>query len=213
MAAIPHVEPHMHAPRESLSSAHFQTIVQALHAAGIAQDDIEWSENVKPPTNADDFATETIFVICNSGMKHTIAVKIFRKIVDALEAGQSASTVFGHVGKSAAIDYIWRDRDRLFAEFNAAADKLAYCHSIPWIGGITRFHLAKNFGVDCAKPDVHLQRLAALGDESVDQLCARLARDSGYRIATVDVLLWRASATGLIDSHTGQLKGPASQNV
>ena len=35
-------------------------------------------------------------------------------------------------------------------------------------------------------------------------LCERLARDTGYRVATVDLILWRACATGLINSRTGE---------
>lgn len=198
----------MAAVRESLSYPHFQAILQALHDAGLAQPDIDWAENMMPPETPEEFAREAIFVICNSGMKHTVATRIFDAVMDALESGASADTAFGHVGKCSAIDFIWRDRHRLLEEFRASEDKLAFCRSIPWIGDITQFHLAKNFGVDCAKPDVHLQRLAALGDETVDQMCARLARESGLRVATVDVLLWRASATDLIDSRTGQLRPP-----
>lgn len=189
-----------------LTRQHFKAIVKALEEKGLAQNDIAWSETVKPPKNPEVFAIEAIFVICNSGMKHTIAQRIFDKAVLALREGKSTSTVFGHKGKAGAMDFIWENRDTLFQEFIQADDKVAYCQSLPWIGPITRYHLAKNFGVDCAKPDIHLQRMANLGEESVDDLCLRLAKASGYRVATVDLILWRASASGIINSWTGEFR-------
>jgi len=188
-----------------ITSAKFDAIVAALHRTGQAQKDIDWSENVRPPDTAEDFAREAIFVIANSGMRHTVAVEIFSRAIDALELGGSATSAFGHPGKAAAMDRIWNERHALFRAYQDAEDKLAYCHSLPYIGRITRYHLAKNFGVDCAKPDVHLQRLADLGGESVEQMCRRLAMASRFRVATVDVLLWRASATGVLNSRTGEL--------
>lgn len=172
-----------------------------------AADDIEWAEALCPPLSADDFALDVIFVICNSGMKNTVARAIYHRVRGALEAGVSVQTVFGHIGKATAIACIWRDRDHLFAEYMAATDKLAFAKSLPWIGGITAFHVVKNFGADVAKPDVHLQRLADLEGVTPQQLCARLSRETGYRIATVDTLLWRASANGVLNSRTGEIAG------
>lgn len=74
--------------------------------------------------------------------------------------------------------------------------KVAYLRSLPWIGDITCWHLAKNYGHDVAKPDRHLVRIA--GDEGVHGLCARLARESGDRVATVDLVIWRAANLGMI---------------
>lgn len=170
-----------------------------------AQDDIAWSENLKPPVDADDFASEAIFVICNSGMKNTIAVKIFAKVMAAIQGGISAFAVFGHPGKAKAIDLIWRTRDELLAGYTAATDKIEFCASLPWIGGITKYHLAKNFGADVAKPDVHLQRLADREGVTAQSLCERLAAATGYRTATVDVVLWRACANGVLNSRTGEI--------
>ncbi|RUU22191.1 hypothetical protein EN883_03655 [Mesorhizobium sp. M7A.F.Ca.AU.002.06.1.1] len=138
-------------------------------------------------------------------MKNTIAVKIFAKVMAAIQGGISAFAVFGHPGKAKAIDLIWRTRDDLLAAYLSAPDKIEFCASLPWIGGITKYHLAKNFGADVAKPDVHLQRLADREGVTPQQLCERLARDSGYKIATVDVLLWRACANGILNSRTGEI--------
>lgn len=187
-----------------ISAADFFRMVALLGEQAL--DDIAWQENVAPPTDAEEFAGEAIFVICNSGMKNTIARKIFTKVIAALQGGASALTVFGHPGKAKAIDGIWARREEHLAGYLAAADKIEFCESLPWIGGITKYHLAKNFGADVAKPDVHLQRLADREDVSPQDLCARLAAETGYRIATVDLILWRACANGVLNSRTGAIE-------
>lgn len=178
----------------------FYEAERAVRAAGYAGD-IEWSEGCTEPTSADEFASEAIFVICNSGMRFTVAQGIFNRIMPRLTSGGSSSEVFGHKGKCGAIDHIWAERERLLDEYRAAPDKLAFCESLPFIGGITKYHLAKNFGADVAKPDVHLQRLAAAEGTTAQALCERLAEQTGYRIATVDVVLWRACAIGAIKTR------------
>jgi hypothetical protein len=183
-----------------LDAAAFYALRDKVVDAGYGGD-IEWSEGINPPTCPDEFAREAIFVICNSGMRFTVAQGIFNRVMAAIEDGGSASDAFGHKGKAAAIDFIWQERKRLLSEYHAAVDKLAFCESLPWIGGITKYHLAKNFGADVAKPDVHLQRLADHAGCSAQELCDRLASATGYRAATVDVVLWRACAIGVLQSR------------
>jgi hypothetical protein len=169
--------------------------------------DVEWSESIEPPTDPNQFALEAIFVICNSGMKNTVAQRIFNRVEQALADGESASKVFGHKGKAGAIDLIWRMRCGLHGAFLACesdSERLANLADLPWIGNITKYHLAKNFGVNVAKPDVHMQRLADHAGEDVQAMCERLAGETGLRTATVDLILWRACATGLIDSRSGR---------
>ncbi|TIN80750.1 hypothetical protein [Mesorhizobium sp.] len=188
-----------------ISCDDFLRIVSLLGEQG--QDDIAWSESIKAPTDPDDFALEAIFVICNSGMKNTVARRIFEKCRDELARGGNARHVFGHLGKATAINDIWNGRADLFARYLASDDKLAFCASLPWIGNITKYHLAKNFGADVAKPDVHLQRLADREGVTAQALCERLATATGYRVATVDVLLWRACANRVLNSRTGIFHG------
>lgn len=159
-------------------------------------DDITWSENLKPPVDAIAFWIEFAWVVINSGMKFTVAQKIWAKVHPAVARGESAGTVFGHKGKCAAIADVWHERETFFEAYQAAVDKLEWLRSLPWIGDITKFHLAKNLGHDCAKPDRHLVRIA--GQEGTHALCARLAKDTGDRIATVDVVIWRAAERGWV---------------
>jgi hypothetical protein len=190
-----------------MSPETFQRVVDAICAAGHGGD-IEWSENAGPPDDAEDFALEAIFVICNSGMKNTVARRIYDRVSGEMLDGGRAFEVFKHPGKAAAIDHIWDRRFVLFETYMAQGTdelRLSFIASLPWIGNITKHHLAKNFGMDVAKPDVHLQRLADYYGETVQGLCDRLAAASSYKSRTVDVLLWRACAIGLIDSKSGEV--------
>ncbi|WP_143750512.1 hypothetical protein [Mesorhizobium sp. WSM4308] len=189
---------------ETLTLETFRTVVAALGQQ--ATEDIAWSQSITPPTDPDDFALEAIFVICNSGMKNTVARRIFEKCRDELFRGGNARNVFGHLGKATAINDIWNGRADLFTRYMAAIDKLEFCASLPWIGNITKYHLAKNFGADVAKPDVHLQRLADREGTTAQALCERLAKETGWRTATIDVVLWRACANGVINSRTGEIR-------
>lgn len=69
-------------------------------------------------------------------------------------------------------------------------------------------HLAKNLGCDVVKPDRWLERLAAAEGTTPHLLCNRLAYASGDRIATVDVVLWRACAIGILTVNDGVIATP-----
>lgn len=162
-------------------------------------DEIDWAETVKPVADSLTFWREYTWVILNSGMKNQVARKIADKVYPAVEGGGSAATVFGHKGKCAAIDRGWREREVWFQTYwrlTTDAAKMEFLRELPWIGGITCWHLAKNLGANVAKPDRHLVRIA--GAEGTHALCERLSNVTGDRIATVDLVIWRAANLGLV---------------
>lgn len=158
--------------------------------------DIEWAENVMEVSSPLAFWREYAWVVLNSGMKNQVAERIWARVGPYVESGGRAADVFGHKGKAAAIDLVFANQVQAFRAYLAAPDKIAYLQTLPWIGPVTCLHLAKNFGIDVAKPDRHLVRIA--GEEGVATLCRRLASDSGDRVATVDYVIWRAANLGLI---------------
>lgn len=184
----------------------FRRIETILRSQGYAET-IDWSESVQAPRSAEEFAREAIYVICNSGMAVTIGAPIAARCIAKLEEGGSAAEVFGHPGKRVAIDSIWRDRAQHFGNFQAAEAKVEFLQTLPWIGPVTRYHLAKNLGANEAKPDVHMERLARRDKTSTRTLCRRLARQTGYRIATIDSILWRSCADGLLNSRIYEAEG------
>lgn len=173
-----------------------------LAEAGFAEE-FDWAEDVGAPESAEAFVCEYVFVVCNSGMKATIARPIFERVWERLQAGGSASDVFGHAGKCAGIDEVWRDRDWWWSEFKRIEGHpqgmiLEWFQNLPWIGPITKFHLARNLGLDFCKPDRHLVRIAESGGETPEVMCRRIANETGDRIGAVDAVIWRAAEQGWI---------------
>lgn len=155
-----------------------------------------------PECNSDAaFAFETIWVICNSGMKNQVARKIYDRILQAMIDKKPLLDVFKHEGKVKAIESIWKHKKTYFARYKAQKDneyKLIQLERMPYVGKITKYHLAKNLGMDVCKPDRHLVRIAEHYEVTPEQLCEILSIVTGDRIATVDYVIWRAANLGKI---------------
>lgn len=160
--------------------------------------DIEWSLNIKTCDNADDFFLEYGWTVMCSGMKEQVVRPVWEKIIDALVNGGAAHDVFRHKGKAASIDWMWLKRQHCFKIWSEARDKLAYLKSLSWIGDITKWHFAKNLGMDVCKPDRHLTRIATMFGMTPKELCLRLSEQIGDPVRTVDTVLWRAANLGFI---------------
>jgi hypothetical protein len=67
---------------------------------------------------------------------------------------------------------------------------------LPWIGPVTRYHLARNVGLlECVKPDLHLARMAEhWGYPGCLEMCEDL-RPEGMPLGIVDLVLWYAAST------------------
>lgn len=180
-----------------IDKAVFQGLTQKLVDFGY-EDEILWSRNIKPCDTAFKFASEATWVILNSGMKNQIAQKIWDKIKVAWCEGRTTASAFGHKGKVSAIDYIWTNRDELFTQYQSSDDKIGFLKSLPWIGGITCWHLAKNLGHDCVKPDRWLVRVADKHNTTPDNLCEQISQLTGETKHTVDLIIWRACNLNII---------------
>ncbi len=180
-----------------MRSSEYHKIKESVIERGYLRE-IEWCEHKKPCENSIDFLCEYIWVVVNSGMKNQVAEKIYQKVLEALRKGTQVPTVFRHRGKVAAILKMWLEHPDTFKRYQEAEDKIIFLERLPWIGKITKFHLARNLGMDVCKPDRHLVRIAAKYNTTPDELCRRLSKETGDRIGTVDVVLWRAANLGLI---------------
>jgi hypothetical protein len=174
----------------------FWKIYEAVQRAGY-QTEVDWSENLKPCDTSSKFLSEYIWVILNSGMKNQVARLIFDRIREAIATGQPISRVFKHKGKVDAILNMSLVADEIFEAYQKSEDKLSFLDALSFIGKVTKYHLAKNLGVDICKPDRHLVRIADYYKTTPQALCEKLSEGTGMRIATVDVILWRAANLGL----------------
>jgi len=137
-----------------ITAARFRELEEALRARGYGPS-IEWAERIQPPASGEEFASRAIYVICNSGMRVTIGAPIADKCIAALRENRSVNEVYGHRGKAAAIDAIWKQRDTLFQECGALSPNSTFWQRY----GITRspasIHWAiiwVGIGVSNAKP-------------------------------------------------------------
>ena len=70
---------------------------------------------------------------------------------------------------------------------------LTYIDSLPMMGPVTKYHLARNLGLDCVKPDRHLVRLAErFGYPMPLAMCQDIQREVGgsEKLGTIDLVLW-----------------------
>ena len=116
-------------------------------------------------------------------MREQVARTIYQKVFTTHDP-----MVIGHPGKRAAVQRAFQEYDVWFDTLLKADDKLAYLESLPWIGPTTKYHLARNIGIDCVKPDRHLKRLAQrFGYATPDDLCRDIMNEVGGRLGMIDL--------------------------
>ena len=170
----------------------YQQLKQKVIEAGFSKE-LDWASSIKPCRSSPHFAYEAIHVIVNSGMKAQIAEKILKRVYQAMEDGTPISEAFGHKGKVKAIEWIIEQHQMAFLRYQTTSDKLAFLEGLPWIGKITKYHLAKNLGHDCIKPDRHLVRIAESYNTEPWAMCLKIKEESGDSLALVDSVVWRAA--------------------
>jgi len=156
-----------------------------------------------------DFLRESAWVVLASGMSDLVVRRKFSAISAAFRWWQSSGSImryrntcqnqamriFGHKGKINAILTIasvvlecgfQRIKERL------AHDGVEFIRSLPYMGPATSLHLAKNIGLQTAKPDRHLCRLAqAAGYNSTEALCRRVSEFVADSVPVIDIVFWR----------------------
>ncbi len=174
------------------------------------QEEIEWQDQIRfSHVTESDFLRESAWVILSSGMRESVIRKIFPAISEVFYSWQEASIVvsnserckkhalniFNHSPKVEAIIEVARQIDDLgfqLLKSRVGLDGIKFIASLPFMGPATSYHLAKNIGLDCVKPDRHLLRVAAAaGYDSPRQLCEEISMAVGDRISVVDLVLWR----------------------
>jgi len=174
------------------------------------QKEIEWQEQViKQTFTESDLLREAAWVILCSGFKESIVRKKFnllslcfwdwescKKIIDSrANTLECALAVFANKKK---LEAILSTAEKISQEgFNNLKkriykDPINTLKGFDYIGDITAYHLAKNIGINIAKPDRHLFRIAEaanIGD--TQKLCSEISKRTNDPIAVVDIVLWR----------------------
>lgn len=195
----------------------FEKAEQFVRANGFG-DEIDWCDN--RPTfdqiDAQKFLTEYAWVVLNSGMSNRVIAEKWPKISAAFfnfeiskiadneeEALTKALAIFGNKAKMKAIlSLALRLYDRGFPSIKTRItnNPLNFLQTLPFIGDITKYHLARNLGFDYIKPDRHLVRLASRFNMKPFDFCNLIHQKTRRRLGTIDVILWRYS------EQKGQMK-------
>lgn len=172
--------------------------------------EIEWQRNLEAHLFSEsDLLRETAWVILCSGFREKIVRKAFDYISLCYFDWESSHEIdrHRHICITAALSS-FKNKRKLIAIAESASivaasdfgllkrsilnDPFTALQQFPYIGPITAWHLAKNLGIEVAKPDRHLVRLAnACGHTSVTDLCSDLADRYDEQIKVVDLILWR----------------------
>jgi hypothetical protein len=192
----------------ALASAYLHA-KRAVIAAGY-ESEVSWQEEAcDAPITERRFLSEAAWVVLNAGMRESVIRRVFPRIAaafaeftdaaSALVAAQlgrrKALRAFRHHGKITAIVDIIRHVDHVGlpeVRRRLTIEGRSYLETLPYVGPVTAYHLAKNLGLNYAKPDRHLSRLAmATGYSDAHTLCSELREILGESVAVIDVVLWR----------------------
>jgi hypothetical protein len=183
-------------------------------SAYMAHDDrsgeVEWQRQVSLDNFTEtDFLREAAWVILCSGFRERLVRRVFDHISLCFCDWESASSIleadptcrnaamasFRNAAKLSAIVGSALHVQRWgFVAFKQAVlvDPVGELRRLSHIGPVTVWHLAKNLGLDVAKPDRHLARLSrVLGFNDADHFCGVVARASGEQRKVVDLIVWR----------------------
>jgi hypothetical protein len=156
-------------------------------------DEIEWVKNIPPfeKCTPEHFFEQYVWCVLNLGVREQTMREEYNEFMRTLDVSVIHNR-FKEKKKTAIATGINKFM-RWFGELRCSKDPVSYLQTLPLIGKTTKWHLARNIGIDCPKPDRHMLRLTAFyGYSSAMDLCKEIrviAPD--YNIGTIDLILWR----------------------
>jgi thermostable 8-oxoguanine DNA glycosylase len=174
------------------------------------EDEIIWQSS-RSLDNLDEstFMRELAWVVLSSGMKEMIIRRLFQDISRCFFYWKSSKEIVANKEKclNDAVIY-FNNRPKILAIIDAAENlnnidfeyfknklyenPLEILQEFSYVGPITVYHLAKNIGLQFAKPDRHLARISsAAGYTDVQTFCKDISNQVGDSICVVDLVLWR----------------------
>ena len=144
--------------------------------------------------NSTYFFREYSWVVISSGISNKAATSVFHKLMETRNID-----VVKHPGKNKALKKADCDYLKWFFHLQKCKtdkERIEYLRTLPYMGPATSLHLARNLGIDVAKPDRHLVKIAnhfGYGHTDVQTMCEHISKQMGERVGTIDIVLWRIS--------------------
>ena len=175
-----------------------------------------------PKLSPEEFVFEVFYVILASGFKQKIAKEKFLLIKNFICKGskvcpENLLKIFGNKNKINAICKIWENKEKYCKQFYSLSDtddKICMLSTLPYIGEITKNHIARNLGINKVKYDVWIQRLGialygndkdkenSLISKNVKNSCDKMFKDialaTNEPIGYIDVVLWKSCQIGIL---------------
>lgn len=172
--------------------------------------EIDYADDIKFNNLKESFfLKEAAWVVLSSGMSYKIISNKFNLISEAFNNWESAEEIIRNKYKckkkslkifnnEQKIDAIIKIASIIkedgFENIKSGINKMGveYLTRFPFIGPATKFHLAKNIGINVAKPDRHLVRISnATGYNSPNDLCNVISERISEKAAIIDLVIWR----------------------
>jgi hypothetical protein len=171
---------------------HFIRAESRVESAGYA-DEIKWVKNIPPfeTCTPERFFEQYIWCVLNLGVREQTMRDEYNQFMKTLDVNIIHNRF--KKKKQAAAQLAIDNFMRWYGELKCAKDPVAYLQTLPLIGKTTKWHLARNIGIDCVKPDRHLLRLAAFynypSPTSLVKEIQVIAPE--YKLGVIDLILWR----------------------
>jgi len=159
--------------------------------------------------NKSDFYREYAWVVLSSGMSEKVIKKIFLNISMIFNNWKNPQYIIQNRRKikTKALK-VFNNRLKISALLEMAnylcqkscsniinSIRLIgtnYLMNFKFLGPTTSLHLAKNLGINIAKPDRHLSRMANLfGYTCPNRFCEAISSVTGEKKSVIDIVLWR----------------------
>lgn len=175
-----------------------------------------------PILSSSEFVFEVIYVILASGFNQKVAIKKYYEIKNFIENGgkvtqENLLKIFANKNKMNAVCKLWKNKESYrnnFYNLKNEQEKLDYLETLPFIGNITKNHLARNLGMNTVKYDLWIKRLGGTlysdlieFDETIltpqvqqacDKMFASIEFETNLKKGYIDVVLWKSCQIGLL---------------
>lgn len=147
---------------------------------------------------ADEFFRQYVYVVLCSYWKEQYARKEWEKFFRTGDLN-SISNRIKRAAVANALNHVEKWHTELMQR-QKDENKLIYIRSLPFMGGeALGYHLARNIGIDCVKPDRHLKRFAEqFGFKTPIELCQHVRDEIGgsEKVGLIDLVFWRTANLG-----------------
>lgn len=179
---------------------------------GVDEQAINYWKNLPKPNEISDgyFLEELAWCIFNAGFRESVIRSKWEAIRSTYQFFNVDAVIRCEKKIAEMMKHVFNNKRKIQAVIDCAkkiklespiserlskmteAEILEYLKSYPYIGDITKYHIARNIGVDCVKPDRHLVRLSAfMGFASPDDMVNEIAMLTGEKKGFIDYILWQ----------------------